>query len=467
MKKQLFVCILMILLSAISLQGQESRIHGTNEQYAGKTLEFFVYEDFLSEKTQTLFDAEVDKDGNFSARFDVEKTRPVYCLAGIYKFWFLATPGCDYELMLPDFIEKTEMEEYNPYFQPILLMLGVKSASEKDVNTLVNRFDYKLDGMMQNRMVDYMTERIKSGINSDIDSLRSIFPDSTPAYFASWKKYRFAMLRRLVYERNHRFVINKYMRPDSVLYQNPAYLELFKDVFADYFGHFLLRPDGRELLRAVNEYKSPQKISDVLSRMFELDNMALREYGMIKGLSDAYYRNNYKKKSILICLDSIAGFSNYPEHRIAARNMHDKLTHLAKNTPAPEMQLVNMQGDSLSLSDFKNQYTYLAFFHSELTPCLRQMGPLKSLAKKHEGDFTVLMVLLDEDREQALKNLGDDIPRNLQLAFPANREQIKSDYNIRTYPTYYLIGTDGKLVFSPSPAPTENFENYFFDFVLN
>ncbi|MFP4663917.1 MAG: TlpA family protein disulfide reductase [Bacteroidales bacterium] len=468
MKKRNYILIIFMLITVLSAHGQEAcRVYGTAEQYAGKTLEFFLYEDFLSEKTQPVFVMEVDNEGQFNTGFEVDQTRPVYCLAGIYKFWFLATPGGNYELMLPDFIEKTKMEEYNPYFQPILLMLGVKAESKKDVNKLVNGFDYSFNSLLDSHMVEYMTQKKQSGIVRHIDSLKQKYPDTIPAYFASWKKYRFAMLRRMVYERNHRFVINKYLQPDSVHYQNTAYIELFKDVFKDYFDHFLLRPDGKELLTAVNDYKSPQKISKFLSRMFELDNPALREYAMIKGLSDAYYRDNYKKNSLLICLDSIAEFSKFPEHRIAAKNMHTKLTHLGKGTPAPEMRLTDPQGDSIRLEDFTNHYTYLAFFHTELTPCRKQIGPLHDMASKHEGDFKVLLVLMDEDREMALKNIDAYRHKNMRIAFPAKREKVKEIYELTTYPLYYLIGTDGKLIFSPSPAPTENFENYFFDFVLN
>lgn len=470
MNKATYSIILFFLLKlsiVISVSAQPSKIQGKAEDYAGKTLEFFVYEDFISENTNQIFNLEVADDGTFSEQFEVKRTRPVFCLTGIYKLWFIAQPGVNYELMLPDFIEKTKAEEYNPYFKPLLLMAGVKSAEKHNINDLVNQFEYSIDGLLNRHVESYMTKRKGSELEQHIDSLNEMFPQDKPAYFATWKKFRFAMMRRLAFERNHRFVINKYFRTDSVHYQNPAYMELFNDVFKDYFDHFATRPGGKELIHAVNRTRSPQRISEVFSRMFELDNMALREYAIIKGLNDAYTRDKYKKKSIQTCLDSIARFSNYPEHRITASNVIEKFKYLAVGTPAPEPVLFSPEGDSISIRDFKDHYLYIAFFHTELTPSRKQLSPLFDLAEKHAGKFKVLLIIMDEKPEKALGRLNQYNKEALTIAVPENREKIKKMWDIASYPSYYLLNPQSDLLFSPSPAPTENFENYFFDFVMH
>jgi hypothetical protein len=44
-----------------------------------------------------------------------------------------------------------------------------------------------------------------------------------------------------------------------------------------------------------------------------------------------------------------------------------------------------------------------------------------------------------------------------------NQPSILEEYDIRAYPTYYLIGPDGKLLLSPAQSPGENFEQYLFE----
>ena len=43
-----------------------------------------------------------------------------------------------------------------------------------------------------------------------------------------------------------------------------------------------------------------------------------------------------------------------------------------------------------------------------------------------------------------------------------NRPEVIKDYDVRAYPTYYLIGPDQKLVMSPAVSPQEGFEARLF-----
>ena len=43
-----------------------------------------------------------------------------------------------------------------------------------------------------------------------------------------------------------------------------------------------------------------------------------------------------------------------------------------------------------------------------------------------------------------------------------NQVDILKNYDIRAYPTYFLIGPDGKLIYSPAASPSENFELFLF-----
>jgi len=42
-----------------------------------------------------------------------------------------------------------------------------------------------------------------------------------------------------------------------------------------------------------------------------------------------------------------------------------------------------------------------------------------------------------------------------------NNPGIMKEYDIRAFPTCFLIGPDGRLILSPAPSPTENFESRF------
>jgi len=41
--------------------------------------------------------------------------------------------------------------------------------------------------------------------------------------------------------------------------------------------------------------------------------------------------------------------------------------------------------------------------------------------------------------------------------------EVLKEYDIRAFPTYFLIGPDGKLILSPAPSPAEDFEQRLFE----
>lgn len=461
MKPSIKYFIISIAILLFTQAAQAARIHGTAKDYANFELVFYRYSDLITEKADSLFTMRFDSDGRFDQSFEMDKSAPIYTLVGIYKIWFIAEPQGDYELVFPDYVEKTNAEIYNPFFKPILLMAGIKGQSKTDLNYMVNQFDAKYNAYLDSHLLDFLAQGKDSDVELFIDSLKMEFPYEESSYFNAWKTFRFANLRRIAYERNHRYTINQYFRPNEVHYQNPAYIFLFRELFENYFDRFLLRSDGVELQKAVNLAKSPQAISKVLSRMFELNNQALREYVMIKGLHDAYLGDNFKQKPILITLDSIANFSEYPEHRIAAKNVIDKLTHLAPNTVPPDFSWYDYDGNKGKISNLKNRYLYIVFYQSELPSCQEEIGPLVALSKKHKGSFEVLLVVFDEDKTKALKNISYHKP-DFKIVFPDNPEAVKKLWEIYAFPTYYLLNPQGKLVFSPAPSPTEQFERYFF-----
>ena len=51
---------------------------------------------------------------------------------------------------------------------------------------------------------------------------------------------------------------------------------------------------------------------------------------------------------------------------------------------------------------------------------------------------------------------------NWNSLFYENSEELLQLYNIRMYPTSYLIGPDGKLIQSPATLPTEGLEQQLF-----
>ena len=86
---------------------------------------------------------------------------------------------------------------------------------------------------------------------------------------------------------------------------------------------------------------------------------------------------------------------------------------------------------------------------------------LKNLNNKYKDRFLIVTIATDENREQ-MSNFITKSEYNWLFLHYGNQPDILKQYDIRAYPTYFLIGPDGKLIYSPAASPGENFELYLF-----
>jgi thiol-disulfide isomerase/thioredoxin len=111
--------------------------------------------------------------------------------------------------------------------------------------------------------------------------------------------------------------------------------------------------------------------------------------------------------------------------------------------PAPAFQLQDLDGNAVSLEDFKGKVVMLDFWAIWCAPCRATMPELEKLELEHPNDFVLLAI-----------NLGDPADR---VAAYVQRQKIQSRvlldtetktgmaYGARSIPRQYVIDKDGML----------------------
>jgi len=84
---------------------------------------------------------------------------------------------------------------------------------------------------------------------------------------------------------------------------------------------------------------------------------------------------------------------------------------------------------------------------------------LRDLKSRHQDHLSIITILVD-DSFQAMRDLLQTNKYDWTFVHFSNQSEILDNYDIQTYPVYYLIGPDGKLIASPAPSPSEGFESY-------
>src|SRR5512133_136731 len=114
------------------------------------------------------------------------------------------------------------------------------------------------------------------------------------------------------------------------------------------------------------------------------------------------------------------------------------------------------------MSHYKGKHWYLNFCTCQSYACLNEFNMLSALNQRHSDKLVIITISTDPQEEILRQFLAKNNYNWVFLHFD-NQPDILKEYDVRAFPTYFLIGPDGKLIFSPSVSPSENFEQKLFE----
>ncbi|MVN77133.1 redoxin domain-containing protein [Hymenobacter sp. HMF4947] len=158
----------------------------------------------------------------------------------------------------------------------------------------------------------------------------------------------------------------------------------------------------------------------------------------------------------------LADFRAHNHDSTIARTLRQALrahAALMSGQPAPNFTLQDASGKSVSLSDFKGRVVYLDFWATWCAPCLAEMPASLALRQKFAGrDVVFLYVSLDSktaDWQAYVAAKHTPTPNAVQLHDAAAFNGLAAKaFGVKSIPSYWLIGRDGRLVLSSPPHPS-------------
>lgn len=451
----IFTSILFLLLLFVSgaVYTAEVQLHGKAPMYSGEKITFYAYSDYITKDTVHLESILVKKDGSFTCTLDLQQVRKIFVNLGVYKGYFFAEPGQNYELALPDKKEKSKAQRLNPYFEGIPMHIGVVNSSKNELNYLINSFSNYYD-----KIINKNVNNVKnlSEIKDSIYTLLDTSVQSKNLFFQDYKDYTLGGLKlSLGYPRPK--VKKQLLANKKVHYHNPAYMDFistlysnhFKDLFSDY---------GDEVYYIVNGLKSYSRLDSLVQRDSLLKkNSRLRELVLLEGLHDAYYDKSFSKKAVRQIIDSAINHIGHQENLDIAANIKEKNKTLSSGDQAPEFCLYDADSNRVCLEDFRGDYIYLGFCNSMNYSCMRHYNILENLYKKHKKHFKIVIISSKENFDQ-MKRFVDHHGYPWQFLHLGGQKNILHKYSVRNMPAYFFINTEGKLELAPAPAPSESIE---------
>lgn len=446
-------------------------IQGNNPDYAKQTIELFRYSNYITSGESLIARSVVDAKGDFSLTIDISQPTFVFMHQGIFFVYLYAEPGMNYTVKLPPNTPKKADEQLNPFFEESRVHLLVLKATsinssrsypeKEELNYLVRAFDSKYDPVAADYAIRAYGKRDIQSVDSVIKSLVDTFGHVGNRYFQDYYTYRLGLLKFTSMRYRSRHISDNYFLNKPVLYSNTAYMELFNEVYDKYFAYFGRTASGRQIFTDINQRKSLSMLQRTLQNNV-LTNDTLREFVILKALHDEFYEMNFSREAMLQVLDSLNLTTKIDIHRTIGQEIRQKVTRLMVGYAPPAFSLLNTDSVITTLAHFKGSYVYLNFCTTKNYACLKELEQLKWVREKFGKYVKIVTISVDE-------SLGDVRSFVKKSGFKwtflhyGNQPDVLKEYDIRTFPTYYLIDPDGKLVWSPAPSPNENFEARLFE----
>lgn len=455
-----FVPVLLFLL--LSLNARQTTFSGHAPDYAGSVLAFMQSADWFTGWENATGTCTVGEDGNFTFTTDLETTVQVILPLGPYRGYFFAEPGKEYHLVLPGKEELAPEDALNPYYQPEEIHLGLTNFSQDELNMRIVMFNDAFVPYYEKHVNSLYVKTDMQKLETDIRNMEAPFTKSDNDYFRAYRNYRYGMLKMLANQQKTRSLSEEYFNGKPVLYHNPAYGDLFNQVFEKYFLFVGRTEAGKRLYTDINESGSYSALMRTLSEAGGFSSDTLKEIIILKQMHDEFYGNQFSRQGILKILDSLEGNTRIAIHRGIAASIRHKITRLLAGYPPPSFTLSDNQGKVVSLSDFAGQYVYLNFCTCQSYACLNEFN---SLAKMHErlGEKLVILTVATDPMDEVLEKFLAKNQYNWTFLLYDRQPGILKEYDIRAFPTYFLIGPDGKLIYSPAPSPAEDIESRLFE----
>ncbi|NJL14548.1 MAG: AhpC/TSA family protein [Microscillaceae bacterium] len=185
--------------------------------------------------------------------------------------------------------------------------------------------------------------------------------------------------------------------------------------------------DIKKLIEAIGPSIVALRAASVLDPETEFEYLEALSQKMKKKLPNSRYTQQLEQKVQVLA-----------EQRQAT-------AHLAVGKPAPEINLLDPNGQNINLSSLQGKLVLIDFWASWCVPCRRENPNVVKVYDRYKNQgFEIYGVSLDRNREAWLKAIAEDQLTWLHVFDGSS--QAAQTYAVQAIPATFLIGKDGKIL---------------------
>ncbi|GHA64906.1 hypothetical protein GCM10007389_17090 [Pontibacter akesuensis] len=124
---------------------------------------------------------------------------------------------------------------------------------------------------------------------------------------------------------------------------------------------------------------------------------------------------------------------------------------------AGDFTSVNLAGDTVALSDLKEQVVYLSFLRNNCALCTIEQPHLEQLATKLQGRKVVFLTvhLAESEQQWREKVQGKKLQASHVFVAPAQQKELAQLYGLSDGPAYFLLDQEGRFISTKARHPND------------
>ncbi|MBI4946499.1 MAG: TlpA family protein disulfide reductase [Bacteroidetes bacterium] len=422
----------------------------TNKIYA------YTYDDYISYREKELASSLIDAKGNFALSFSISQPTYIYLMADNAKSEMIAEPNRTYDI---DFLAK-DSDAVNTLSIAVPVSMMFNNSDSTEINYLMADFSNRYEAFLEYNRPLISTK--SSFFFGRIDTMKTLCVQKYSAfnkrYLNNYIDYTFAQLEESITLKENEKIVEKYFKNKTIQLGNNDYMMFFNQFFAVTISAFMAEPQtqneiGKQNFASLMEY---------FKQINVLANDTIRETFILKSLAEYFRYPACKVSSVLAILDQAATQCKAGENRRSAENLKKKFSVMNTGNPAPTLPFQDMDGKTISLSDFKGKYVYLNFWTTWCSSCTQEMMMIPELKKIYGNKIAFVSISVDKKPESMKnflkKNSKLDHDKNgagWKFLYCDNYKKAKEEFNVLTVPTYFLIDPKGNILQSPADKPQD------------
>jgi len=294
--------------------------------------------------------------------------------------------------------------------------------------------------------------------------LRRFYAEVEDPWFGHYLDHSIAGLR-LGPQVNERKIFDTYLKGKAVDYDDPEYVRLLRNLFANglqqvgrYHGDSLLMLAEQENVKGLQQLFQRNDFlrdDDRLAELVMMDQLYLNHAGRFVAPHHA--------EGIL---RNLSMGSRFDEHQKIAANMLWDLTTMRVGSKLPDVRLEDERGQPVELNDLMTGPVCIMVTAGWCTYCAPELAGLAQLNTEYPGVVKTIAISLDRSLEDfnACKKTA---PKNDIVWLHALAEQdLREQWRLRNLPVFYLLNDD-MLARSPAPAPSQGLGALFLHAKVN